>query len=92
MKEKRIKNKSNNDKCQASLENHRVCKKVYSLNPSIYFCECEINEYLENCTFMKSIINDSVIKCVLDTQEAVPFDSVNKKATYKMDYYAFHIV
>ena len=74
------------------LSKNRVCKKVYSLNPSIYFCECEINEYLENCTFMKSIINDSVIKCVLDTQEAVSFDSINKKATYKMDYYAFHIV
>ena len=41
---------------------------------------------------MKSIINDSVIECVLDTQETVLFDSVNKKATNKMDYYAFHIV
>ena len=41
---------------------------------------------------MKSIINDSVIECVLDTQQTVLFDSVNKKATNKMDYYAFHIV
>lgn len=46
---------------------------------------------------MRSLIDDSVVTCdkIADTQETVTTDSVNKKATCKMDYcvlYTFLLV
>lgn len=40
---------------------------------------------------MRSLIDDSVVTCdeIADTQETVTTDSVNKKATCKMDYCVF---
>ena len=41
---------------------------------------------------MRSLIDDSLVTCdeIADTQETVTTDSVNKKATCKMDYCVLH--
>ena len=69
---------------------HLVCKKGYIRNLSV--CACEINEYLKNYTYMKRLIDDSVITCdeIINAADTVPIYSIDNKASYKMDYYIFH--
>lgn len=69
---------------------HLVCKKNYIRNLSV--CACEINEYLKSYTYMKRLIDDSVITCdeIINAADTVPIYSIDNKASYKMDYYIFH--
>ena len=72
------KQKWSNDKCQCERKKpikHCVCEEDYAWNPSIGACECDkycdICEYLEDCTLMKSLVNDLVVTCdeILNTPE-----------------------
>ena len=49
------KQKCNNKTCHNECKNYRKCKKVYSWNPSICFCE--------NSKYFKSIADNSVPVC-----------------------------
>ena len=53
---------------------------------------CEINEYLKNHGYMKSVIHDSLMARdeIIDTPETVSINSNYKNVVYKMDYYIFH--
>ena len=82
--------KWNNGKSQCECKNpikHCVCKEDYAWNPSTCACKCDkhcnIDEYLENCHFAKSITDDLVITCdeIIDTPEPVLVNSNDKKTT-----------
>ena len=53
----------------------RVCEEDYAWNPSICACECdkdcEVGEYLKNCTSSKSLVDDLVVTwdMIADTPE-----------------------
>ena len=54
---------------------------------------CEIDEYFKYCSYIKSRIDHLVIMCdvIIDTSDTVLIYSIDKKATYIIDYYIFHI-
>ena len=83
------KQKWSNDKCQYECKKpikHCVCEKEYAWNPSICACvcdkDCDICEYLEDCTFMKSLVDNLIVACdaIVDTPETTwinPNDKTN---------------
>ena len=76
-----------NDKCQCERNEptkHCVCQENYACNPSIWACECDkycdICEYLEDCTSIKSLVNDLVVTFdeIADTPETTWFNRNDK--------------
>lgn len=69
--------------------NNCACKEDYAWNPSIYVCEfgtdSHIDKYLENCTFMKIFVDDSVNTCheFVYMQDNVPNNSIYRKQHIK---------
>ena len=61
-----------------------VCQENYACNPSIWACECDkycdICEYLEDCTSIKSLVNDLVVTFdeIADTPETTWFNRNDK--------------
>ena len=53
-------------------------------------CACEIDEYLENYTNMKSLTSLITFDEIIDTLRTESINSNDKTATYKMDYYILH--
>ena len=72
------------------LMKHCVSKEDYAWSPSTSASECDkhcdIDEYLRNCTFTKSITVDLVITCdeIVETPETVLINSHDKEAAYKV--------
>ena len=68
---------------------HCVCKEDYVWNPST--CACEIDEYLKNYAYMKSLIKNTIIRCDsnIDTPHTLQLILLIKIKTQK-DYYIFH--
>ena len=69
---------------------HCVTKEDYAWSPSTSASEfdkhCDIDEYLRNCTFTKSITVDLVITCdeIVETPETVLINSHDREAAYKV--------
>ena len=79
--------KRNNDKCRCECEKrikHRVCKEDYVWNTSNCGCEwdknCEVREYLKNCTCIKSPVDDLAIMCDnnIDAPKSASINYANK--------------
>ena len=64
---------------------YHVCREEYVQNPSLRTCEgdkdCKIDEYLKNCTLIKSIVFDLVILCneIVNVSETPLFILLIKK-------------
>ena len=58
--------KWNSDKCQCEYKKpikHRSLEKDFVWNPSTCTREFKIGEYLNDCEYMKSLVNDLVVTC-----------------------------
>lgn len=62
--------KWNNEKCQVDCKKpirHCLCEEDYPWNHGTCACDfdnyCEIGEYLQDCEYMKSPVNDLVVTC-----------------------------
>ena len=65
------------------LIKHRTCEEEYAWSPSTCACECdkdcEIGEYLKDCEFVESLVDDLVVTCddVENTPESAVISPIN---------------
>ena len=71
---------------------YHVWREEYVQNPSLRTCEgdkdCKIDEYLKNCTLIKSIVFDLVIICneIMNVSETASIYSIDKKVAYETNH------